>query len=68
MPLGDLYSEGRFHKGLFCYEFGGGTYTWRGLFSEFYGSFSCFELGLPAWNKYMAAYQQFEMRLYYNFE
>ena len=39
-PPGGLFSEGRFH-GVFllCYDFRG-AYTWRGLFSEFYGSFS----------------------------
>ena len=30
-------------EGFLCYEFGGlifgGVYTWRGLFSEFYGMF-----------------------------
>ena len=39
---GGLYLEGRFNGGFFMrYEFGGlifgGAYTWRGLFSEFYG-------------------------------
>ena len=33
--------EGRFNGGFFPYEFmgliSGGAYTWRGLFSEFYG-------------------------------
>ena len=32
--------EGGFNGGFLCYEFGGlifgGTYTWRGIFSEFY--------------------------------
>ena len=40
-PPGGLYSEGRFNGGFLCYKFGGlifgGAYTWRGLFSEFYG-------------------------------
>ena len=39
---GGLYLEGRFNGGFFLrYRFGGlifgGAYTWRGLFSEFYG-------------------------------
>ena len=41
---GGLYLEGRFNGGLFAlpvWDFGGlifgGAYTWRGLFSEFYG-------------------------------
>ena len=33
--------RGDFMEGFLCYEFGGlifgGAYTWRGLFSEFYG-------------------------------
>ena len=41
-PPGGLYLEGRFHGGFLRYRFGGlifgGAYTWRGLFSEFYGS------------------------------
>ena len=41
-PPGGLYLEGRFlTEGFLRYEFGGlifgGAYTWRGLFSEFYG-------------------------------
>ena len=40
-PPGGLYSEGRFNGGFLRYDFGGlifgGDYTWRGLFSEFYG-------------------------------
>ena len=39
-----VYLEGRFNGGFLCYEFGGlifgGAYTWRGLFSEFYGIFA----------------------------
>ena len=35
-PLGVLYLEGRFDGGSFALRFWG-TYTWRGLFSEFYG-------------------------------
>ena len=43
-PPGGLYLEGRFNGVFFlCYEFGGlifgRAYTWRGLFSEFYGIF-----------------------------
>ena len=42
--LGVLYLEGRFNEGFVCVtSFGGlifgGAYTWRGLFSEFYGIF-----------------------------
>ena len=41
-PVRGLYLEGRFNGGFFLrYEFEGliigETYTWRGLFSEFYG-------------------------------
>ena len=35
-PRGGLYSEGRFNGGFFELRFSG-AYTWRGLFSEFYG-------------------------------
>ena len=39
--LGGLYLKGRFNGGFFAYNFEGlifgGAYTWRGLFSEFYG-------------------------------
>ena len=42
-PPGGLYLEGRFHGGFLRYRFGGlifgGAYTWRSLFSEFYGTF-----------------------------
>ena len=41
-PPGGLYLEGRFNAGFLRYDFGGlifgGAYTWRGLFSEFYGT------------------------------
>ena len=40
-PRGGLHLEGRFNGGYLRYEFGGlilgGAYTWRDLFSEFYG-------------------------------
>ena len=40
-PPGGLYLEGQFNGGFLRYEFGGlyfgGAYSWRGLFSEFYG-------------------------------
>ena len=40
-PPGALYSEGRFNEGFFALRFwgliSGGAYTWRGLYSEFYG-------------------------------
>ena len=40
-PLGGLYLEGRFNGGFFAFPVGGlifgVAYTWRGLFSEFYG-------------------------------
>ena len=44
MPPGGLYlySEGRFNGGFLRYDsrglIFGGAYTWRGLFSEFYGT------------------------------
>ena len=41
-PGGGLYLEGRFNGGFLRYRIGGlifgGAYTWRGLFSEFYGT------------------------------
>ena len=40
-PRGGLYFEGRFKEGFFALRVWGlifgGAYTWRGLFSEFYG-------------------------------
>ena len=40
-PRGGLYLEGRFNGGFFAVRFWGlifgGAYTWRSLFSEFYG-------------------------------
>ena len=41
-PLGGLYLEGRFNGGFFALmvrwaNIFGEAYTWRGLFSEFYG-------------------------------
>ena len=40
-PLRSLYLEGPFNGGFLRYEFAAlilvGDYTWRGLFSEFYG-------------------------------
>ena len=47
---GGLYLEGRFNGGFFlCYRVGGlifgGAYSWRGLFSEFYGMYDI--NGLP---------------------
>ena len=42
-PPGGLYLEGRFNGGVLRKEFGvlifGGAFTWRGLFSKFYGIF-----------------------------
>ena len=35
-PPGGLYLEGRFNRGFFTFRVLG-AYTWRGLFSEFYG-------------------------------
>ena len=35
-PPGGLYLEGRFNRGFFALRVWG-AYTWRGLFSEFYG-------------------------------
>ena len=35
--LRGLYLEGQFNGGFFALMFGG-AYTWRGLFSEFYGT------------------------------
>ena len=47
-PLGDLYLEGRCNGGFFALgSWGaifGGAYTWRGLFSEFYGGKSSIQL------------------------
>ena len=48
-PGGLIYLEERFNGGFLCYRFGGlifgGAYTWRGLFSEFYGSLNGNTLG-----------------------
>ena len=52
-PLGGLYSEGRFNRGFFALRFSG-AYTWRGLFSEFYGIFLLFEILL-----YLESYSVF---------
>ena len=51
-PPGGLYLEGRFNGGFFALRVWG-AYTWRGLFSEFYGSFSMgFKYGrIPAVSK-----------------
>ena len=38
-PPGGLYSEERFNGGFFALRFWG-AYTWRGLFSEFYGMYT----------------------------
>ena len=35
-PKGGLYLEGRFNRGFFALRVWG-AFTWRGLFSEFYG-------------------------------
>ena len=41
-PPGGLYLEGRFNGGFFALRVWGlifeGAYTWKGLFSEFYGT------------------------------
>ena len=41
-PRGAYIWRGDLTEGFLCYRFGGlifgGAYTWRGLFSEFYGS------------------------------
>ena len=42
-PAGAYIQRGDLTEGFLRYDFGGlifrGAYTWRGLFSEFYGSF-----------------------------
>ena len=42
-PRGAFIWRGDLTEGFLCYRFGGlifgGAYTWRGLFSEFYGIF-----------------------------
>ena len=54
-PPGCLFSEGRFHGGFLCYEF-------RGLIHEgtYFRNFTL----VSAWDSNMAAYQQFEKRIY----
>ena len=46
-PRGPYIWRGDFTEGFLCYEFGGliigRVYTWRGLFSEFYGILCTFE-------------------------
>ena len=37
--LGGLYLDGQFNRGFFALQVCG-AYTWRGLFSEFYGLYS----------------------------
>ena len=44
-PWGGLYLEGRFHGGFFVL-WGRVAYTWRGLFSEFYGSSKTWKIWL----------------------
>ena len=43
-PRGAYIRRGDLTEGFLCYDFGGlifgGAYTWRGLFSEFYGMLS----------------------------
>ena len=43
-PRGAYIQRGDLTEGFLCYDFGGfifgGAYTWKGLFSEFYGSFA----------------------------
>ena len=49
-PPGDLYLEGRFNGSFFALRVWGlllaRAYTWRGLFSEFYGIFYIPEVNL----------------------
>ena len=51
-PRGAYIWRGNLTEGFLRYEFGelifGGAYTWRGLFSEFYGILT-FTLGREAW-------------------
>ena len=43
-PRGAYFRRGDLTEGFLRYDFGGlifgGAYTWRGLFSEFYGSYA----------------------------
>ena len=45
-PRGAYIRRGDLTDGFLRYDFGGlifgGAYTWRGLFSEFYSNFDCF--------------------------
>ena len=50
-PLGGLYLEGRFNGGFFALEVWG-AYTWRGLFSEFYGIFVQVTYHFQIWQFY----------------
>ena len=52
---GAYIGRGDFTEGFLCYEFGG-AYTWRGLFRNF--------AVVSAWDSSMAAYQQFQKRIY----
>ena len=54
-PRGTYIGRGDFTEGFLCYEFGG-AYTWRGLFRN------C--TVVSAWDSNMAAYQQFQKRIY----
>ena len=50
-PRGAYIGRGDFTEGFLCYEFGvlilGGDYTWRGLFSEFYGIYHMLNFSTP---------------------
>ena len=61
-PQGGLHLEGRFNGGFLRYDFEGlifgRAYTWRGLFSEFYGNSTVsqengqLQIYLPKWIKW----------------
>ena len=58
-PPGGLYLEGRFNGGFFALRVWGlifgGAYTWRDLFSEFYG-ITFFTFSVTFFNSKMAEY------------
>ena len=54
-PPGGLYLEGRFNGGFFCVTgLGEGGYTWRGLFSEVYGTF--FKSRYVSWSRFLPSH------------
>ena len=62
-PRGDYIRRSDLKEGFLCYDFGGlifgGAYTWRGLFSEFYGIFP-----RPVWGYKAVSYLSHDFFFY----